>query len=208
MKLPIVDNPYCKHCKRKYCKNNKIKEDNIDDNIIVEMDVIKYLSECWGVELKQTDFKYCPLDFYSPEIPLMGDVTTPWNKKWLHPITKKWSTPGWVIEYFKLSTLIDSASNVGLLSFYVWSFKDKIMSISATDAVKNTLDTMVDPLTIYSGLNNKKENSDMPRSKGKYFNPHRLFEPTHYKKQIDELVEYYENYNMIDSIDELIHGDY
>lgn len=198
---PIKDNPYCRHCKRKYCKNNSPKDAGKDRNLAVEADTIRYLATVWGIRLKQTEFEYCPLDFYSPDLPLMGDITAP-ARKWIYPITEKWATPGWVIDYFKLSTLIDSASCVGLMSFYVWAFEDKVKCLSAIDIINKTVDTIYDGLTVNENLHQKPENSSMPRSKGIYINPHRLQDPIFYLPSIKGLIDYYKRNEIIDGTDE------
>lgn len=200
--IPIKDNPYCLHCKRKYCKNKKRKDCGKDHNLGVEADTIRYLSKTWGICLKQTKFEFCPLDFYSPDLPLMGDVTTP-SRKWIYPLTEKWATPGWVVDYFKLSTLIDSASCVGLMSFYVWAFEDGVKCLSAIDIINKIVDTMHDELTIKEDLHQKPESSHMPRSKGIYINPHRLRDPLFYLSSIEQLMNYYQHNIIIDGTDEL-----
>lgn len=197
----IEDNPYCKFCKRKFCSRKQIKDSVCDRDLETESRAIKSLSRIWGIELKQTTFIYCPLDFYCPEIPLMGDITSP-KYNHIYPITERWATPGWVIEWFKLSTLIDAASCAGLLSFYVWSFNDKIKVLSAIDIVNKYKDTMYDDLTTSNGLHLKPENPQMPRSKGKYINPHRMEDPLYYFNDIRTLIDHHKHNKQVDSIDD------
>ena len=202
MALPIPDNPYCKFCKRKYCRN-KIKKDSVKDhNLKIELCTINSLSDRWSVRLKQNGFEYCPLDFYSPDIPLVGDVTAPHNK-WLCPLTERWATPGWVVEFFKLSTLIDSAAYVGTLSFYAWAFEDGIRVLTGIDVVKKCIDTM-EELT----YKEKEESPHMRRSKGIYINPHRLQLPEYYMPDIQALLDHYKYNDQVDSTKDLEEEDY
>jgi len=204
----ISDNPYCKVCKRKFCYQKKEFKDSVKDrDLALEASTIQYLSTIWGIELKQTQHKYCPMDFYSPDIPLTGDITAP-NRRWMRPIVGKWPTPGWVIENFKFSTLMDSVGCVGHLSFYVWAFEDTVKILSAMDISKKCQDTMYDNLTIGANLHKQDESPSMPRNKGIFLHPLRMEDPEYYIPDVKKVVNHQKLNEVISSVEDLEREDY
>jgi len=186
---PIKDNPFCKTaCKHRYCERQEEKDAEKDRSDADEAKAINELSKMWKVNLKQTDYKYCPYDFYSTDLRLIGDITCPSNE-WMRPVTatrheRTWGTPGWIIRHYKLGTLISSLGE-GIISFYVWRFPDCIKTISADDILRKTVDTTSDPL---SANLNMRESTQIKRSEGMYIHPMRLCDPNIYTSCIQGII--------------------
>jgi hypothetical protein len=195
MTRPIPDNIHCDCCKARYCRNKELKDFEKDRDLVREVEAISQLSSIWNIPLKQTIFKYCPHDFYCTSINLIGDITCP-NSKWMDAL--KFATPGWVVKYCKMSTLLNSYGS-GILAYYVWMFSDgQIKVLSAWDMSKHTPDTMYDKRTTEMGLNGRPEHPQMRRSDGVYINPIRMQDPEYYLDEIRDLLAHFEHNRMVE----------
>lgn len=193
----IPDNPYCKLCIGKYCRKRE-KKNFKDKNLEKEADATKYLAFKWNLNLKLTTYRYCPHDFYCLEFPMIGDITSP-DFWWMDAIN--FSTPGWVIENFKQGTLLNALAS-GIMSFYVWNFRDCVKVLSMEDINKNIVDTTSDPLTKQQKIGSIIPSPHMSRYKGKYIHPERMKDADDYFPLIAEIIDRHKHNDMVDSIEE------